>query len=128
MARVKVDETITEHIAWLWHDAEIIALNTDFSIAWETTLTLRCTLHTDEPRDRLFALGITSATVDLSFQDIDTAQLQLHYKTGAQETLDSWVISDEQGQTKHHLTTHTGSVFVISAAELLLADVQVNKV
>lgn len=127
MTGVKLDKTLAERIAWIWHDAEIVAVNIDYTIAWETTLTIRCMLHLDEPRDELFTLGITSAIVELRFQGIDTAQLQLHYKTGNQETIDSWVISDEQGEL-HYFTTQTGSRFAINAAALWLIDVWPDRV
>jgi len=79
-------------LTWLWHDAEIYSLKTDWAKDGELSVRLRCKMNPDEDQQPLRELGIQSALLDVYFQNTLTLKTTTYGCYSARDVVYHWEI------------------------------------
>lgn len=127
-------------LTWIWHDAEIISLNTSWGADQGVSLVLRCVLNPYEDRSALYSLGLVGDLVELVFVDVMQSIVDIKGFYSSGEVISGWTIFThseyleqerrawgnhcQHSALRHHsFATSAGSRFEIICLDTILRQV-----
>jgi len=119
---VSVDLSV---LSWIWHDAEILSLNSNWSPKGVLSIGLKCEINPYENRQALINLGITTLIVDTTFYDCSSFSFESSGNYSNRESIDRWLCkqSSANKSTFHTITCSGGSKLSLVCGEVTLSSV-----
>lgn len=116
------DQSIFE---WVWHDADLVMAQVNWSIQGDVTVILRCVLNSEEDTSGIQQLGITTQPVDITFLNVWSWQVSAVGDTASREVIDHWnilksspIIATLRRRVPDHLELHHHNIACVGGTTM----------